>query len=556
MTGTKLRCAIYTRKSSEEGLEQSFNSLDAQHEACAAYIASQKQEGWILARDRFDDGGQSGGTLDRPALQRLLTEIDAGRIAMVVVYKIDRLTRSLTDFAKLVERLEAAGCSFVSVTQSFNTASSMGRLTLNVLLSFAQFEREVTAERIRDKIAASKRQGLWMGGLAPIGYDPHPDRDKRELVINRSEAETVTGLFELYDEIGCLAGVTRRAHALGLRSKRRAYADGRVTGDKLFSRGQIHHILTNPIYRGLIRHGDKTWPGRHPAIIPEDLWTRVQDKLQKGAHKPRGRRGTAVHAEASLLTGKLRDETGDRLTPTYTTRKGRQHRYYISNRLLSGGPDPTAWRLPGPRLETAVTTALAQHLTQAAKARALTHRPDLRRDQERLDAANALVRKIASKDRDLIRSLLVSGRLTPSGSMELALDPATLAQELDLSADALHPDLATLSTRFDRRRRGQEAKLIVGTPTPAPDARLLHTLSRALTWAEAIRSGTSLGTIAAAEQQQIVFIRNRLKLAFLSPRIQRALRDGTQPPELCLERIIRDQVPLNWDEQERRYGFA
>jgi site-specific DNA recombinase len=392
--------------------------------------------------------------------------------------------------------------------------------------------------------------GLVLNHLKGLGF-----------VMNERNRPAAAGsrqviLTEPYDEIGCLAGVTRRAHVLGLRSKRRAYADGRVTGDKLFSRGQIHHILTNPIYRGLIRHGDKTWPGRHPEIIPEGLWTRVQDKLQKGALKPRGRRGKRAHPGTALLTGKLRDETGDRLTPTYATRKGRQHRYYISNRLLSRDPDPTAWRLPGPRLETAVTTALAQHLTRAAETHALTHRPDLRRDQERLDAAAVLVRKIASKDRDHIRSILVSGRLTPSGSIDLVLDPATLAQELNLTAGALNPDLALLSTRFDHRRRGQEAKLIVGTPTPAPDARQLRTLSRALTWAEAIRSGTSLGTIAAAEQQQIVFIRNRLKLAFLSPRIQRALRDGTQPPELCLERIIRDQVPLNWDEQERRYGFA
>ena len=187
----RIRCAIYTRKSSEEGLDQEFNSLDAQHEACVAYVASQRHEGWKLLRRRFDDGGVSGGTLERPALQRLLVEVEAGRVGMVVVYKIDRLTRSLADFAKLVERLEAAGCSFVSVTQAFNTSSSMGRLTLNVLLSFAQFEREVTAERIRDKIAASKKKGLWMGGLAPLGYDPHPDPTRRELVVNDAESEIV-----------------------------------------------------------------------------------------------------------------------------------------------------------------------------------------------------------------------------------------------------------------------------------------------------------------------------------------------------------------------------
>ena len=202
MSKPRIRCAIYTRKSSDEGLDQDFNSLDAQHEACTAYIASQRHEGWVAGKARYDDGGISGGTLDRPALQRLLADIDAGLIQMVVVYKIDRLTRSLADFAKLVERFDAASCSFVSVTQAFNTASSMGRLTLNVLLSFAQFEREVTAERIRDKIAASKKKGLWMGGVPPLGYDPHPDPKTRSLVVNTEEAETVRTIFTLYDDLG------------------------------------------------------------------------------------------------------------------------------------------------------------------------------------------------------------------------------------------------------------------------------------------------------------------------------------------------------------------
>ncbi len=258
---SKIRCAIYTRKSSDNGLEQSFNSLDAQFEACSAYIVSQKQEGWVLARDRFDDGGLSGGTLERPALKQLLTEIDAGRISMVVVYKIDRLTRSLTDFARLVERFDAAGCSFVSVTQAFNTASSMGRLTLNVLLSFAQFEREVTAERIRDKIAASKKKGLWMGGVPPLGYDPHPDSNLRMLVVNVKEAQTVQTLFELYDQYGSLACVEREADRLGLRSKRHFFRSGRIQGGSHLSRGQIHKLLLNPVYLGKIRHKDKIWPG-------------------------------------------------------------------------------------------------------------------------------------------------------------------------------------------------------------------------------------------------------------------------------------------------------
>jgi len=227
MTKTeKIRCAIYTRKSSEEGLEQEFNSLDAQREACTAYVASQKGEGWCLLPDHYDDGGISGGTLERPAVQRLLADIDAGKIDRVIVYKVDRLTRALADFSKLVERFDAAGCSFVSVTQSFNTATSMGRLTLNMLLSFAQFEREVTAERIRDKIAASKRKGLWMGGMSPLGYDA----DGRTLRINDEEAETVRTLFRLYLEIGCVRQVKNEAERLGLRTRRRVFASGKVYG--------------------------------------------------------------------------------------------------------------------------------------------------------------------------------------------------------------------------------------------------------------------------------------------------------------------------------------
>ncbi|MHA7828498.1 MAG: recombinase family protein, partial [Roseovarius sp.] len=216
----KIRCAIYTRKSTEDGLDQEFNSLDAQYEACAAYITSQRGEGWTLLPARYDDGGVSGGTLERPALQQLMADVDAGRIDMIVVYKIDRLTRALSDFAKLVDRFEAAGCSFVSVTQAFNTSSSMGRLTLNMLLSFAQFEREVTAERIRDKIAASKKRGLWMGGVPPLGYDAHPDPNTRSLVINEAERATVEALYALYDELGCLRAVEEEASRRGLRSKR------------------------------------------------------------------------------------------------------------------------------------------------------------------------------------------------------------------------------------------------------------------------------------------------------------------------------------------------
>ena len=243
----KIRCAIYTRKSAEEGLEQEFNSLDAQREACAAYVASQKAEGWVLLPTVYEDAGLSGGTLERPGLQRLLADIDAGLVDQIVVYKVDRLTRSLSDFAKLVERLEAAGAVFVSVTQSFNTATSMGRLTLHMLLSFAQFEREVTAERIRDKVAASKRKGLWMGGRVPLGYE----KDERTLRINEAEAKTVQTLYALYRKHGTLRQVKAEADRLRLRTKQRSAADGTRTGGLPFRRGHLHCLLTNPLYAGL-----------------------------------------------------------------------------------------------------------------------------------------------------------------------------------------------------------------------------------------------------------------------------------------------------------------
>ena len=356
----KIRCAIYTRKSTEDGLDQEFNSLDAQHEACAAYVMSQRGEGWVLTPARYDDGGVSGGTLERPGLQRLMEDVDAGRIDMVVVYKIDRLTRSLTDFAKLVDRFEAAGCSFVSVTQAFNTSSSMGRLTLNMLLSFAQFEREVTAERIRDKIAASKKRGLWMGGVPPLGYDAHPDPNTRSLVINETERGTVETLFALYEDLGCLRAVEQEAARQNLRSKRHVFSTGRVQGGGPLSRGQIHHILCNPIYAGKIRHKDKVFEGQHAAIIEGDLWARVQARLQAASARPRTRSketgGQQTPGPAAPLVGTFRDPTGDRLTPSHSRKGGRRLRYYLSNRLLSGS-DPTGWRLPAARFEAAVAQA-------------------------------------------------------------------------------------------------------------------------------------------------------------------------------------------------------
>ena len=310
-----VRCAIYTRKSSEEGLEQEFNSLQAQREACEAFITSQRHEGWVCLPKAYADGGFSGATTDRPALQRLLADIAAGRVDIVVVYKIDRLTRSLTDFAKIVEIFDARGASFVSVTQQFNTTTSMGRLTLNILLSFAQFEREVIGERIRDKIAASKKKGMWMGGIPPLGYRAQD----RKLVIAEGEAEIVRAIFRRYAELASVRLLKAELEARGIKSKSWTSASGRLIGDKPFSRGALYLMLQNRLYRGEIVHKGQSHPGEHPPIIDPPLWDAVQGQL--GNNTAERNSGTCTR-QPSLLAGMLFDGDGNRMTPTHAINKG------------------------------------------------------------------------------------------------------------------------------------------------------------------------------------------------------------------------------------------
>jgi len=554
MSTPKIRCAIYTRKSSDDGLDQAFNSLDAQHEACAAYIASQKHEGWKTLPTRYDDGGLSGGTLDRPALQRLMGEIDAGRIDMVVVYKIDRLTRSLADFAKLVEKLDAAACSFVSVTQAFNTSTSMGRLTLNVLLSFAQFEREVTAERIRDKIAASKKKGLWMGGLAPIGYDPHPDTNRRELVINPGEARVVTQLFDLYLEHGCLNATAKAASQLGLHSKHRVFGNGREQGGSAFSRGQIYKILTNPVYRGRIRHKDKTYPGAHDPIIEEPLWDRVQAQLQAASARQRGGGQIGSNPGPAPLKGLIRDETGDVLTPTHTRRRGRHHRYYVSNRLISGGTDLTAWRLPAAAFEAAIAALMADHLESCASQQALVVEDDIAIALQVSETAASLASDLRARGIKAAARFIACGRIT-RGTITMDLNAETLGTALDRRSDDINPNLLTISAPFTCRRRGAEVRIIAGDPLPTPDTTLIRTLAAAHRWAAALRSGTPLGEIARREGHAGSYIRTRAQLAFLSPKIQVAILNGTQPLNLTVKRLMGRPIPIDWNAQMQLYGM-
>ena len=335
----KQRCALYTRKSSEEGLDQECNSLDAQREACEAFVKSQKSEGWRTLATRYDDGGCSGGSMQRPALQRLLADITADQIEVVVVYKIDRLTRSLADFARMVELFERHRVSFVSVTQAFNTTSSMGRLTLNVLLSFAQFEREVTGERIRDKISASKAKGMWMGGTVPLGYEVPTDAS-RALVLNEAEATTVRTIFKAYLELGSVPVLQRWLDARGIRSKRRITRGGRVMGGLPFSRGALFHLLRNRTYLGLIVHQHQAHPGRHAAIVETAVFDAVQAKLDANARRHNARSGRVARAP---FTGRIFDIDGQPMSPSFTHgQRGQVYRYYVSAPLQPGRRDGDA----------------------------------------------------------------------------------------------------------------------------------------------------------------------------------------------------------------------
>ena len=557
-TGRK-RCAIYTRKSSEEGLEQEFNSLTAQREACEAYIRSQQHEGWVLARTRYDDGGFSGGNMERPALQSLLADIRVGRIDIVVVYKVDRLTRSLADFARLVEIFDAQGASFVSVTQQFNTTSSMGRLTLNVLLSFAQFEREVTGERIRDKIAASKKKGMWMGGNVPLGYDAN----ERTLVINPAEAETVRRIFALYRELGCVRRVKEEADRLGLRTKCSTTANGTQRGGKTFSRGHLYTLLSNPIYTGQIAHKGQLYPGQHPALIEDGTWSAVRNQLAGNAHDHR--RKTKA-AEPSLLAGLLVDARGERLTPSHAVKKGRHYRYYVSAALITdaGTDRPQCWRLAAREIEDAVIGILADALTNPASLVERFAAAGMPSDQlrkllgrgarmaaalggspgERAKLVRELVEKIIVDEKTIIIKLrrgLLLGEDVPSSASEAASDSA-----VELTATAAFT------------RRGAETKLVLPGLAPQKhssrcDPALIKAIARGRAWFEELATGRarSLNELAKRDGISRRYIRRLIGLAFLSPQLVEAILQGRQPVELCATRLTELDLPPDWTEQQK-----
>ena len=561
---TTYRCAVYTRKSTEEGLNQDFNSLDAQREACEAYVVSQAGLGWKLIRTRYDDGGVSGGTMDRPALRQLLDDIQSARIDIVVVYKIDRLTRSLMDFAKIVDVFDAEGVSFVSVTQQFNTTTSMGRLTLNVLLSFAQFEREVTAERIRDKIAASKKKGMWMGGQPPLGFDV---QDKR-LIPNDAEVKVVRRLFDLYLQIRSVRQLKIAADDAGIVTKRRSFSGGRVHGGKPFSRGNLYQLLSNPLYVGDIAHKRQIYSGQHEAIVDRKTWDAVQRVL---ADNTVPRRAASNLSSPCLLTGLVFDEMGDRLTPSHAVKAGVRYHYYVSHRLMNARKaDDTGRRLPAHELERPILAELTRRLGDDRELMALlgiqSAPPHLlrainvgsRRLVDTLQSASTVSRRSG------LQSFVdrIDVRL---GHISIAINVQKLSCLLGLPEAGSTETTATVAViDFPRRlkRRGVEARLVVGNDTgPAsnPEAALINLIAKAHRWRDQITDGStsSITKLAARENEDRNEVSRYLPLAFLAPDIVEKILKGTQPVGLTADKLRRlGPLPYLWDEQRAVLGFT
>ena len=551
------RCAIYTRKSSEEGLEQAFNSLHAQREACEAFIRSQAGEGWKLIKTAYDDGGLSGGSMERPALQRLLTEISEGLIDVVVVYKVDRLTRSLADFAKMVELFDARGVSFVAVTQQFNTTTSMGRLTLNVLLSFAQFEREVTGERIRDKIAASKRKGMWMGGVPPLGYDI---RDRR-LVINPAEAQTVRLIYQRYLELGCVRKLSRELDQRRVVSKLRVSKKGIKSGGCPFSRGALYELLANPIYIGEIRHKQERHPGLHDAIVPRELWENVQQRLKESASRSRGTPGRSI---TSPLAGKLFDADGQPLYVQGATKGNRRYRYYVSKCLVNGGAADRGkgWRLPATELERVVAAAARQILNDRAGLVEALQKSEIESPDTKatVESSAALSRRLAKQgDSGACLAELID-------RVELCDDgvSVTLGIQVPCSrAGVRTTSFLTLSRvlPLKMKRRGVEVRFVLAgeDATWQIDPALLKAVARARAWFDELASGRvrSFGEIARRERVTRRYVERLSRLAFAAPAIVEAICQGHQPGDLSAETLLkRIDLPLDWSAQLKVLAVA
>ncbi|TZG25715.1 recombinase family protein [Sphingomonas montanisoli] len=534
----RVRCAVYTRKSTEEGLDQSFNSLDAQREACEAFITSQRHEGWVLDPALYDDGGYSGGTMERPALKRLLADIESGRVDIIVVYKVDRLTRALSDFAKIVEILDAKGASFVSVTQAFNTTTSMGRLTLNVLLSFAQFEREVTGERIRDKIAASKKKGMYMGGLAPLGYDA----SDRQLLIKETEAATVRLIYQRHVELGSITALIRDLNRRHVVTKTSAMRDGRMRGGQPFTRGALIYLLRNPIYIGRVRHGDMTYDGEHQAIVPLDLWEASQALLSGAKHQPRPRK-TLV----SPLNGRIEDGVGRPMMSVHSNHGTRRYRYYASR--YREGQAESVWRIPAGDVEEIVQKGLFDFLGDQ-------HRLGAELGTGHSSVGNASFLITDSSEPLAFAALLEmldAQIFVQQQLVTIEFSAMRLAKQVGADASGLTDDeQIRVEVAVSLKRRGHELRLVYAAPEARPaqrDDRLIQLLASGRSvWAELQK-----GKGGASRSHMIRMAR----LNFLAPDIVTAILEGRQPVEMTTRSLLRvAELPIAWPEQRKALGFT
>ena len=562
-----VRCAIYTRKSTEDGLEQEFNSLDAQYEACVAYATSQRHEGWKVVAERYDDGGYSGGNMERPGLKQLLADVAAGKVDVILLYKIDRLTRSLSDFARIVDVLDQAGASFVSITQSFNTTTSMGRLTLNMLLSFAQFEREVTGERIRDKIAASKRKGIWMGGPVPLGYIV---RD-RKLIIEPREAEQVRHIMRRYLVLGSVRTLVEELNADGYRTKVQNRTSGPHKGGCLYRRGTIYHMLANRIYRGDIVHKGEAYPGEHEPIVSEELWDDVQRAL---VHRSQGGSTRQAARWPSLLINLLYDGEGRPMSPSHSTRKAgntgaaaqrRRYRYYQTRPDAEGG---VAWRVTASDIEPLIRSRLATFLEDRQAIIAMVEDRSPHIIDTILSLALAMATKLRSNATgecrstidDIVRRIdLTQDNIAISVNViglrvQLGL-PKTPSEEGDIEEIVLHCPVVKV-------RRGHALRLILPPSSPAVpprtrDEKLVQLVGEAHAARKLVleNPGRAVASIAADHGRCRTRLAKLVGLSCLAPDIVTAIVEGRQPAKLTAKMLSSIDLPLCWREQRAALGF-
>lgn len=530
-----IRCAIYTRKSCEEGLEQDFNSLDAQREACEAYIKSQQHEGWVLVEKQYNDGGFSGGTLERPAVKELFKDIEAGEVDIVVVYKVDRLTRSLMDFSKIVELFEKQNASFVSITQHFNTTTSMGRLTLNILLSFAQFEREVTGERIRDKVAASKKKGMWMGGIVPIGYKV----ENKTLVLDSPCDITVKQIFEKYLELKSVA-------------KLKAYLDNSNINSKSgikFSTGNLYYILSNIIYIGKVKHKKNIYDGEHQAIIDKEIFEQVQELMYKNrVDKACGTKSSSN----SLLAGKIYDHNNNRMSPSHSNTRKRKYRYYTSLAItkFKNGKEGTVSKIPAGEIEKFVVETIKEFLTNTKKIQKYIAQFDLSKQKSILNSIKNIEDYSNPK---LIRTIL-SKVVISKDSVEITICENALIKTLEsLTNEDMLAKEATVETdtpirilkKVEITKTSQSGNILIinagDKPTPMPNPYLINAIVKSHYWNKLLTEGkvNSVKEIQKLEDlKDPTYVRDILNLKFLPPILTEQIICGTQPKDLSVQKLI------------------